>query len=210
MREDRQDGFGLVSLLVSREQGGMSRPAFRNPPPLGVGRFNVRVVVEGTQDEKDVLKLPSALFVEQANAKAIVDQKSYCHLKGNSVKAIVPACSPTATSQVPSEDFSRLSACYSACLKVAAEAGATTIVIKPLGVGIHLTRMSETGRILPNGLWGNLFWSHTKTSAAARIAVGEVCATIPGDVTAVFIVPQEAFDDWDNAMQFPIDSGTVE
>jgi len=164
--------------------------------------MNVRVLVEGSQEEKDALKSPSLFVVEQANAKAVVDQKSYCHVKGNSVKAIVPACAPSVTSQVPAADFSRLSACYAACLSAAAAAGATTILVRPLGVGVPMTRMSETGRTLPDGLWGNLFWSQAKTSAAARLGVDEACKAVPGDVEAVFVVPQSAFDDWDSAMQF--------
>ena len=164
--------------------------------------MNVRVAIDGSKEEADVLASPSAFFVDQANAKAIVEQKSYCHVKGRSVKAIVPACSPTVASQTPAADFERLRACYLACLLAAAGAGAKSIVVMPLGVGVRMTRTSTRGRTLPDGLWGNLFWSHAKSALAAKAAVEEACQSVPGDIDVVFVVPSEALDDWDGAMQF--------
>jgi hypothetical protein len=165
--------------------------------------MNVRLIVEGSQEEKDVLKSKGVFIVEQANARAVIDQKSFCRVRGNLVQAIVPACTPTVTSQFPAEDLDKLAMCYQVCLAAAASAGSSVIVIRPLGVGIKMTTMSSvTGIERQNGLWGNLFWSQAKTAVAARRAVDEACKSLPGDVEAVFVVPKESFQDWDSEMQF--------
>ena len=160
---------------------------------------DVKVVIEGSAGDKAATTAEGVFFVGQANAKAIVDQKSFCALSGNRVKALVPAVEPTCKSQCPKEDFDKLVQCYKSCISRAASAGAKTVIITPLGVGVPLTGVLDNGDVIRNGTWGNLFWTQSKTSMAARQAVTES----PFDgITVVFVVPADAFDDWDHAMDF--------
>jgi hypothetical protein len=156
--------------------------------------MNVKLLVELSEE----LKIASSTFyVEQANVKAIYNQQSYCRLYGNIVKALVPANIQSVTSQESENSFLMLAACYESCINVAASAGATQILIKPLGVGIPITKISENGEVANVGLWGNLFWTHSKSSLAARKAVENVRFIIPDDVTTVFVIPKEHVEEWD-------------
>lgn len=164
--------------------------------------MNVKVVVEESPEHKAETSCGPIFFVEQVNTKALIDQKSYFKLSGNVVKALVPACIPSVTSQTPDELFRMLSLCYESCISEAASNGAKWITVKPLGVGVKMTRVSELGEVVSAGVWGNLFWTHTRSSMAAKGAVERVFRAVPDEVTVVFVVPQEAFDDWDSAMTF--------
>ncbi len=161
--------------------------------------MDVKVIMEGSADDKQVISTNGVFFIEQVNARAIVDQKSFCVASGNRIKALVPALEPTCQSQSPINDFNRLVSCYKACLSTAVSSGAKTVRVSPLGVGVKLSTILDNGDVIQNGVWGNLFWTQAKTSLAARQAVVE---SQHDGVTVIFVVPEESFDDWDHAMDF--------
>ena len=161
--------------------------------------MDVKVIVEGSEEHVSLSKSESTFFVEQANSKALVDQKSFCLLTGNSVKALVPASDATCTSQTPKTSFDQLVCCYATCIGTTAAAGAKTVAVKPLGVGIPTFQKMEDGTMIQTGLRGNLFWTHPKTSLAAKLAT-ESSSSL--NLMVVFVVPGNAFDDWDHAMDF--------
>lgn len=144
----------------------------------------------------------SSYLVEQANSKAIFNQQSYCKLVGKIVKALVPACSPSVDRQYSDLSFAMLVACYESCINVAASAGAETIFIQPLGVGIKMNQTSTNGKTRFSGIWGDLFWTQAKSSLAAKLAVDRVINIIPDDVQVIFIIQNENIDDWSWAIDF--------
>jgi hypothetical protein len=165
--------------------------------------MNIKVLVEDTEDAKSVEKSPNVFFVEQANARAIVNIRFYGKVFGNRVKAFVPACSPTVSSQVPEADFKKLEECYYACVMEAAEQyGSKTVIVYPFGCGKKTNIILEKGKLVHYDVWGDLFWSHSKSSMAAKNAIERATQNLDDDVTAIFIVPKENFDDWDCAMRF--------
>lgn len=156
--------------------------------------MNVKLLIDFSEELKTS---SSTFFVEQANVKAICNQQSYCRLSGNIVKALVPANIQSVTSQESETSFLMLISCYESCINVAASEGATQIIIKPLGVGIPMTKVLENGEVANVGFWGNLFWTHSKSSLAARKAVENTRSVIPDDVTTLFIIPKEYVEEWD-------------
>ena len=141
-------------------------------------------------------------FVEQANNKAIFNQQSYCKLSDRVVKALVPACSSTVSSQESEISFKMLIACYESCINMAASDGANNILIQPLGTGIKKDQTSTIGTVRSDGLWGDLFWTSSKSSLAARQAVSKVVNIIPNDVCVFFIIQEDNIDDWSWALNF--------
>ncbi len=161
--------------------------------------MRVNVITENSTQNFDP---SSTFFVEQANSRAMVDQQTYCRLSGKIVKALVPANVSTVGSQTDEKAFTMLIACYEACINQAVSSGAKYICIRPLGTGVQLTKIDQNGDVLLNGLWGDLFWSHSKSSMAAKKAVENTVSVIPDDVSLTFIVPKEKFDDWAWAYDF--------
>lgn len=161
--------------------------------------MNIRV----TKDTLLSFKPSATTFmVHQVNNRAIANQKSYGKVNGNTVNAIVPACVPNVTSQTPLSSFGKLAECYAFCIREAVKSGAELILVYPLGVGIEKKIVEEDA----NGseIWGDLFWNHSKSSRAAKLAV-EAITTLedtPDSVVVEFVVPEKAFDDWDTAMRF--------
>ena len=161
--------------------------------------MDIKVIADGSEEHSSLLTLESAFFVEQANMQALVEQKSFYSLQGRSVKALVPDCNATCTSQNSKESFDKLVCCYVACIGAAVAAGAKVVVVRPLGVGIPIYATTDDGTTVQMGVKGNLFWTYSKTSAAAKQAVE---STSDWNVTVVFVVPKAGFDDWDHAMDF--------
>jgi hypothetical protein len=161
----------------------------------------IDVITENSTQKFDA---NSTFFVEQANSRAMADQQTYCKLSGKIVKALVPANVSTVGSQTDEKAFTMLIACYEACINQAVSAGAKQICIRPLGTGVQLTKIDQNGEVVLNGLWGDLFWTHAKSSTAAKKAVENTFQTIPDAVSLTFIVPKENFDDWAWAYDFEI------
>jgi hypothetical protein len=161
----------------------------------------ISIVIEGSASHKEIDK-DSVYSVEQANGKALVNQQSYCRLSGQVVKALVPANVSTVNSQSSETSFLMLVSCYESCINVAASNGAVQIVVPPLGVGINLIKTSSLGNVKSDGRWGDLFWTNSKSSLAAKLATEKVCQYIPDDVLLTFVVQNEYYDEWDWAIAF--------
>lgn len=163
--------------------------------------MRVDVITENSSQKFDA---NSTFFVEQANSRAMVNQQTYCKLYGKIVKAFVPANISTVGSQTDEKAFTMLIACYESCINKAASADAKQICIRPLGTGIQLTKIVQNYEVALNGLWGDLFWTHAKSSMAAKKAVENTFSIIPDSVSLTFIVPKENFDDWAWAYNFNV------
>lgn len=167
--------------------------------------MHVMVTLNDSKDATDLLGRPSTFVIEQSNAGPVVEHSTYFHVRGKIVGAVVPACISSIVSQVPEQSFQNLIECYEKCIEAAVVLGASTVIVRPLGTGIKkTTSIPAQNKVIADGLWGNLFWSHAKSSLAARAAFYKACSYLPGDVTVVFVVPKENFDDWDSAMQFAV------
>jgi len=164
--------------------------------------MNIKVLIADSAEAKSISA--GAFVVEQANERPIQCQKSFGLVSGKRVMALVPAFVPNSKSQSPAILHAGLASCYEHCIMSAVLAGASTIVVKPLGVGKRINEVFENGQLIDHDIWGDLFWTQAKTSMAAKSAVQNAVsrADFPEDVNVIFIVPKEAFDDWDSAMQF--------
>ena len=139
----------------------------------------------------------NAVYIDQANCIALVNQNHYFRPRvGRYIKALVPVCISTASSQVPESLFLELSKCYEVCVKEALASHPEWVVIRPLGCGVKITKMSSNGCIVPDGVWGNLFWTQSQSLSAAKMALTKVDQKTYNDVTTVFVVPQENLTDW--------------
>lgn len=174
-------------------------------------------------DEGAVLSTKAAplFLVDQANDKPFAKQSSFGRVVGNKVMAFVPACDPTATSQNPEKAFNALASCYENTIMAAISAGAKTVAVRQLGVGrkVNVTYgtgdkasveilgekfdlVSEKGKVVDCEVWGDLFWTPSKTSMAAKLAIQAAGQKVPQDIEVVFVVPPDAYDEWDLAMAF--------
>jgi hypothetical protein len=140
--------------------------------------------------------------VEQANDKPYAKQSSFGRVVGNKVLAFVPACVSTVTSQTPEKDFIALATCYENTILAAFGAGAKTIVVNQLGVGKKVNITYSGGKENGYDIWGNLFWTVSKTSYAARLAVMAADLKVTPDISVVFSVPAEAYNEWDSVLTF--------
>jgi hypothetical protein len=171
----------------------------------------VRITKEA--DEKTVLAsaIEPLFTVEQANTKAIAPsppdkdgkmRRSFGRVAGDKVMAFVPVCEPDVARQVSERSFRDLAVCYENTILAAVRAGAKSVAVRQLGVWRKVNPIFEEGKMIGYDIWGDLFWTVSRSAAAASLAVRAANSKIPSDTEVFFVVPDDAYAEWDSTMSF--------
>lgn len=174
------------------------------------------MIVRITRETDEQVVLASAaqplFMVEQANAKTLappppdkdgkVARRSFGRVVGGKVMAFVPANEPDVVRQVSEKSFGDLAACYENTILAAVRAGAESVAVRQLGVGRKINPVFEEGKMIGYDIWGDLFWSVSRSAAAASLAVRAAEPKVPSDIEVIFVVPDDAYAEWDSTMSF--------